>query len=278
MQNLNLQKLNEMLKKYILRWLLPKLIEKRSPSNEIPRSGKEGEKVNCYSVHLCDEEGKFIYSVTGLSKTKKSLILLSRNNNISTKILKSISLNQFIVTHFYGLDTKDYNNIYNLAFNFVFKFDVFIFKCRKLWNFFIQYFFNRKELTIKNSMELLNAIIDYELNPDLDPLLGSLTKNGVGVASLMTKQFSIRWLDHPNKEIIQKKLQLYLESFVESGDLKVNKEQYSVTYSITPKALKTLEIYEENERKHKDNVRLQWLLVIFTAVMTLTSIFQYLAS
>ena len=65
--------------------------------------------------------------------------------------------------------------------------------------------------------------------------------NGIGVIDLMTKLYSIKWVLHPSADEQQNRLELYLDSLVESGDLrKVNTE-----YVVTGKAISTIEKYEQ---------------------------------
>ena len=88
----------------------------------------------------------------------------------------------------------------------------------------------------------------------------------------MSRLYSIRWIVHPDKNMQDKKLILYLDSFVESGDLICTNRHYS--YTITGKALLTLDEYEESERRHQDNVRLQRLMVLLTLIMAFFTMVQ----
>ena len=67
---------------------------------------------------------------------------------------------------------------------------------------------------------------------------------------------------HPSFDILHKKLDLYLESLVESGELKKVNDEFVVTGN----AISTIEKYEEEERRHTEAVKLQrkmfWLTII----------------
>jgi hypothetical protein len=78
----------------------------------------------------------------------------------------------------------------------------------------------------------------------------------------MTNIYSMRLFLHPSWEAQSRKMKLYLDSLVQSGDIeKVNDE-----FVVTGKALNTLERYEEEEQRHTEAVKLQrrmfWIAVI----------------
>jgi len=102
-------------------------------------------------------------------------------------------------------------------------------------------------------MDLLKFMLDDQLDR---------THDGIESFSLMAKLYSIRLFLHPSWEVQEKKLRLYLDSLVESGELrKVNEE-----YVVTGVAISTIEKYEEEERRHVEAVKLQrrmfWLALV----------------
>lgn len=85
---------------------------------------------------------------------------------------------------------------------------------------------------------------------------------GIGLISLLSKIYSTRLFLHPSKDAQQEKLELYLDSLVNSGELeRVNNE-----YVVKGAAISTIEKYEEDERRHTEAVKLQrkmfWLTVV----------------
>lgn len=88
------------------------------------------------------------------------------------------------------------------------------------------------------------------------------THNGITSLDLMTKIYSMRLFLHSSWGVQDKKMDLYLDSLVSSGELnKINDE-----YVVTGKAISTIEKYEEDERRHTAAVKLQrgmlWLTII----------------
>ena len=76
---------------------------------------------------------------------------------------------------------------------------------------------------------------------------------------------------------MKKKLELYLDSLAETGELsKVSNE-----YVVTGKAIVTIENYEGAERRHRDNIKAQrrkfyltFILVIFALVQVVVMLVQ----
>ena len=94
---------------------------------------------------------------------------------------------------------------------------------------------------------------NYELLKSLVQTYIDSTHTGIDQIDLMTKLYSIRWIMHPRGREVEKKLELYLDSLVETGELsKINSE-----YVVNGKAIVTIENYEEAERRHIDNIKAQ---------------------
>lgn len=84
---------------------------------------------------------------------------------------------------------------------------------------------------------------------------------GISSRELMTEIYSMCLFLHPSWELQSKKIELYLDSLIKTGELiKVNHE-----YIVTGNAISTIEKYEE-ERRHTEAVKLQrkmfWLTIV----------------
>ena len=126
---------------------------------------------------------------------------------------------------------------------------------------YLQNSFNKKKLITKQRIDLLR----FMLNDQLDR-----SHNGIDIIDLMTKIYSLRWIMHPSRDHEERKLELYLESLVLSGDIsKIDRE-----YVVTGKALSTLEKYEEDERRHSEAVILQKKMVSLTFIIAFLALVQ----
>lgn len=96
------------------------------------------------------------------------------------------------------------------------------------------------------------------------------THTGIDIIDLMTKLYSIRWIMHPRGDEVEKKLYLYLDSLVETGELrKVNNE-----YVVQGKAIATIENYEETKRRHRDNILVQTIIACITIILAISALVQ----
>lgn len=250
-----------MLENYFYRWLIPKLLIKKC-EQRIPRSGREGEKVNCFSVMLDSKGSPFFV----LREFKDEILdgLKWDGNHFKDKLsinLNDISKYDFRVTHFYGLDTINYDNIYIIAWNYFSRVKYVKIKIYRILSSLNQYIFNKKKLITKTRMDLLQFMFDLYLD---------LGQPSTDVIDLMTKLYSIRWVYHPSKDDQMMKLKIYLESLVESGDVK----RENLNYSITGKAITTLESFEKEEQRHIARVKLQRRLVWLTLILVLIGLIQ----
>jgi len=250
-----------LLKNLVSKWLLPKVISK-SCKSRIPRSGEEGEKVNCFVVAL-DRDNEPFFVATGF---EKGLLTGLRWNGKRYAEEHSISIDDLNdgnlrITHYYGLSEVIYSSVYDLAWNYLSKVVYLRIQLYRYISSAHQYFFNKKKLVTKKRM----ALIQFMMNDQLDR-----ENNGIDIIDLMTKLYSIKWVLHPSANEQQNRLELYLDSLVESGELR----KVNTKYVVTGKAISTIEKYEEEERRHTEAVKLQKKMVALTILIAFVAIVQ----
>ena len=250
-----------MIKTFLYRWLLPRLIA-RACESRIPRSGKKGEEVNCYVIALDQGDSPYFVAtaidgdvLTGLKYDGKSY---ADKATISISDLEDGTLR---ITHYYGLSEVMYDSIYDVAWQYLTKLIYLKIHIYRYIDSTFQYFFNKRKLVTKKRMELLRLMMDDQLDR---------THDGIDSLDLMSKIYSMRLFLHPSWEVQHKKLELYLDSLVSSGELrKVNSE-----YVVTGKAISTIEKYEEDERRHTEAVKLQRKMLWLTIIAVIFAIVQ----
>jgi hypothetical protein len=89
----------------------------------------------------------------------------------------------------------------------------------------------------------------------------------ISSVGLLSEIYSMRAFLHPDQTELQNYCELLLNSLVASGDL----ESERGSYKIKPQALVTLSQWEEDNRRHKDNVNQQWWIKVFTLALVLTA-------
>lgn len=248
------------MKTFIYKWLLKRLIA-RSCESRIPRSGSRGEAVNCYVVAI-DREDSPYFVATAINEN--GLEGLQWNGRAYADAL-SLSMAEVVasklnITHYYGLAEVTYDSIYDAAWHYLSKIAYVKISLHRELDSTSQYFFNKRKLVTKKRIDLLRTMMDDQLDREQD---------GIEFFDLMEKIYTLRLFLHPSMEQQNKKVQLYLDSLIASEDLvRVNTE-----YVVTPRAIGTIERYEEEERRHTEAVKLQRLMfgitilgVVFTAV------------
>lgn len=250
-----------MLKSFLLKWLLPKLVS-RTCESRIPRSGDAGAKVNCFEVALDRDEQPFFLATGYENSVIKGLKWNGQRYEEECSLsIDDLKEGKLRVTHYYGLSEVIYFSVYDLVWNYLSRLVYLKILMYRYINSAHQYFFNKKKLVTKKRMELLQFMMNDQLDRE---------HNSIGLIELMTKLYSVKWVLHPHKNEQKNKLELYLESLVDSGEIrKLNNE-----YVVTGKAISTIEKYEEEERRHTEAVKLQKRMVFLTILLAFIAIVQ----
>lgn len=243
------------------RWLLSRF-SSRLCESKIPRSGEEGESVNCFVIAL-DKNNKPYQVITKIADD--NLFVKEWDGNsyaIEKEIrLESIEKEYLYITHYYGLSTIKYFGLGDYLLNGLSGEEYFKIHVVRFLTKIDQYFFNQKKLVTKQRIELLRLLIKHHIDSG---------GKGIGLTELMTRLYSIKWVLHPDSETQQNKVELYLDSLAESGEVKKS----GIEYFITGNAIATIEKYEEEERRHFDNVRLQKKAMWLTAIIAFFALIQ----
>lgn len=129
------------------------------------------------------------------------------------------------------------------------------------YNRVTQFFYNQRRLTRRDRIRVLQTFLENTVN-----------ERGyrVGEIGLSTTLYGKRWHRHSQSMALLAYYGLVLESLEKSGDLV--RKQYG--YELAPQGIATLHAYEEDERRHADNVRIQWILAGLTAILAMISVVQ----
>lgn len=250
-----------MIKSLLYRWLLKRLIANACEAR-IPRSGSRGEQVDCYVVAVDRNEAPY-FIATAISGEVLGGLLWdgSSYSNSAELTISDLDAGQLNITHYYGLSEIVYDNIYGFAWHYFTRMVyIRIWLCRRAEST-NQYFFNKRKLVTKRRMELLRLMMDDQLDR---------AHEGVSLIRIMERIYSMRMFLHPSWEAQHRKVELYLDSLVQSGELAlVNGE-----YVVTGLAISTIERYEEEERRHAEAVRLQRKMFWLTLVAVIFAVVQ----
>src|SRR5207253_119097 len=150
--------------------------------------------------------------------------------------LKTVEAGKFFIRHYYGLAEVRYSGIVDLAIGRVTRWPYIKINISSALNHFDRYLFNKKKLVTKQRIDLLRFLVQEHLDG----------KTPINSLNLMIDLYSIKWVLYPNADTQQRTVELYLDSLVQSGELREVNGQYSVSGH----AIRTIEQYEEDERRH----------------------------
>lgn len=249
-------RINYLLSKRILCGVLPKACK-----SSIPRSGDEGARVNCF-VTAIDRGGAPYLVVQDIHGDD---LLCVEWDGSGYRLPRQVALQDFCpgdfrITHYYGLDTLEFQGLLDFVVNQLFPWRYLLIHVHRRLDRVGQFFFNKKKFYTKQRMELLKFLVDRALD-------GQTQHNPI---DLMTGLYSLRWFLHPQGIQQQQRVEFYLDSLVSSGEL--SRDSYN--YVVTGLALRTLEAYEEQERKHTESVKMQWRMFWLALAVAAAAVVQ----
>ena len=232
----------------------------RPCESRIPRSGSKGAAVNCFVTAI--DKGDDPYLIVQSLHNGMLGCIEWDGSSYSKAIdlpLSDFRFGDFRITHYYGLSEVTYNGLIDFLVNRATAWPYIKIKAVLAFTHFDQYLFNNKKLIAKERMDLLKVLVNEALDGRIEhePL------------DLMTALYSIKWFSHPQGTEARRRLEFYLESLAETGELRKANHKFTVTGH----ALRAIDEYEEQERKHTENVKMQWRTFwLALAVAALTAV------
>lgn len=229
----------------------------RPCGSTIARSGGRGAAVNCFVAAI--DRGENPYLIVKSLDADQVRCIQWDGGSYSTPCsfpITEFSPKEFRITHYYGLSEIRFTGVLDYVINCTTRWPYIRIHTVRALSRFDQYLFNKKKLIAKERKSLLKTLVNEAL--DGHPAHGAL--------DLMTALYSIKWFSHPQGTEAQQRLEFHLESLVETGELK----KVDQNYVVTGHALRAIEEYEEQERKHTENVKIQrrafWVAVTVAAL------------
>lgn len=167
---------------------------------------------------------------------------------------------QFKIKHYYGPSTIFYDSLSDYARGYYLKFPYAVIHIRRTLEHAGSLWYNRRTLVRVQRLELLTFMIEQAAEG----------KNSFNSLDLMTDMRTTRWITHPNGESVHSRLELYLKSLVDTGELK----KANGEFWITGYALSLVEERSEQERKHKQSIKIQWLIALLAFVTAVLTVVQ----
>lgn len=241
-------------------YFLPSILSRKC-GWAIPRSGKEGEQVNCFTVAIDKGDDPYLIAQELNGEDLKCVEWNGQSYEVATTVaLSSIDPSKFRITHYYGLATVSYTGIVDFAIGRLTLWPYIKIHCVETVSKLDQYWFNKKKLITKDRIDLLKFLV----------VQASTGNSSFDELGLMTQLYSVKWVLHPDQDSQRGKLEFYLESLVDTGELK----KVNHKYFLTGLALRAIDEYEEDERKHTENVKIQRRMIWLTAAIAALTLVQ----
>lgn len=241
---------------------------KRAAPNTIPFSGLEKlKKRDYYTVRLFDKSTDTSFLVKGICDEGLKGYWFQgagpehgKCASIPNKYISSFDIK---ITHYaHELEIRYDTAIYFFLGTYTFKALRAVLKHRfRVWAY------SKRKLPRQDRVEVLTWAYGWTLDHDganatFSPMTFLIHRHGPLIAH------------HPELEQQKRYYRLILDSLIMSGDLE--KSKYG-QFCLAPKALATLDNYEETDRRHKDNLRQQRRLGRLTLALVLIGAAQIIA-
>lgn len=244
------------LAKLVVARLLP-----RACKSHIPRVGGGAEFVNCFILKI-DQDGTPPLVIKELIGDEVKCLAWDGQNYalVQTVSLRAVHSKQLLVKHYYGHSEIEFHGLIDYALNRASTWPYIKIHTVRAIDRINRYFFNKRKLITKKRTELLKHLLQRHL----------VGKTEFDSLDLLTDLYSIRWVEHPDRDIAQHQVEYFLDAMVETGELK----KINHVYVVTGKALQAIELFEEQERRHTEGVKTQRSMVWLTVVLTVLAAVQ----
>ena len=124
------------------------------------------------------------------------------------------------------------------------------------------YFYKQRELVRKDRIKVLELVLERTIKDH---------NHCASWYQIMREIYGPLWVHHSDSDALGQYYKLILKSLDETADLNGIEQD---VYQLAPKALATLSNYEEDERRHRDHVKLQIILIIITGTLVVVGLLQ----
>jgi hypothetical protein len=251
-------------KRYALRLSL-----KNPAPDSIPLTGQEVKQRYYYLTYLRsnDRDGPITITPSDIVKNGVVGYMLLRRIGESVRRIPICIPNKYLSFHTLSISAfdKEYETTYRNPLQFVVERYFRIGRIRLILHRIIYWLFSWTSQNRKRRMRILKYIIEETINDTsfrTSPTEIAIALHGDHIAI------------HPNWGKLTEYYHLCLESLVDNGDVSGDS---GLSYRITPKSINTLDVFEEEERRHQEQRRLQFLVAIILLVNASMGVVSYLS-
>ena len=175
------------------------------------------------------------------------------------------------VKRFYGYNQIEYSSLSDFLFS-----EITFFPQRLYFREWVyQRIYNYRTRFRHDRIDILRRLIEMHLTEAKKNNGILFTGSPESVVGLLARFYSNRVYGHPNLEEISARFRLILESLAATGELEKSNIH---EFKLTGLAISAISNYELEERRHRDSVKQNRLLLFVTIVMAIAAIFQSIAA
>jgi len=214
-----------------------------------------------YEVRLDDERGSFLVEADSVSEGRVSVRLWDGISHIDHDPLSidTIDPASISINHHYKTYRMQYQGLRSFVVKNVLGVDFLALMLKQLFSAFRQHLYNRRPLIIHERAGILKVI----------EVLGH--REPPGLYSIIREiQGTDMWMRHPDRSAIVSRTELIVESWLSDGAIR----RVGSNYIITGAGIAALDELERDERRHRDQTRLQQAMVFLTKCLVVVGLIQ----
>ncbi len=263
----------ERINKYILKCAVIVATKKPAPTR-IPLTGENALKNDCFVVEVQATDGdKTDFQVDLVSKKGFCGRLKTLNEQGRTEYsvkacvpLKSLEKWEFEANHFY----KTYRFRYRSPFKFIVWNAFSLFKLEILKEKISQLFFNISTKERTERIEVLTELVSMRAEMTDDILLGFVKDQHQSSFELFRKFYGEKVFGNPQYKMMLYRFEMILRSFLDGGEISETRNGFQVE----PKALALISQYQEENRRHKEQMAHNRRIFALSIVVAIATIMQ----
>jgi hypothetical protein len=246
-------------------WLLNRILEKvtaKECPDKLERLWEDRQKEDCYFT-VFEIKEKPLAVLWGYSEHLVRVKFFSDNKYSDEKqlALNEIPPGSLQVNHYFHGNQIKFNGAYDWFMTSVFPWPYIRIWVHKAFGSFLQQRFNKKKIVTETRSAILRVVIEDYLDG---------RKLNYSALDLAGRLYSDRIYLRPDSDEQIGKLERILETLCESEYLRKNQ----LDYSPTGRGISVFEQHEEEDRRHRQVVWTQWLLVALTLAIAAAAIVQ----
>lgn len=247
--------------------LAARIADKKPCPRTISYGGSEAASLDCVLVRisLCGDQAE--ECLVRSSDVNAIHTLVQCNGSFTSDYsipYHSIGYFSFVSKRFIGNHWIDGKSLYR----FVIYEWLGIHYCDVLFTKLRQFLFNLRTFQRARKISVLKFLVEHRIKQRANGRFG--VRPGIGLSDLMVELYGARVAEHRTYTAMYEQLKMVIDSLIATEDVIVIDDRILAE----GRALETIAVFEEDNRRHRDSVFQNWILLALTAVLAITAVVQ----